>query len=105
MGRTAENDLVNLALRVLAAAENPEIGMCTRDLASQLRREIPATSEDQEILAGRKDDRLSQVIRNLVSHRTLERRGLAVYYKDDRTDRGYYKLTPMGLQTISEETG
>ncbi|NGO51972.1 hypothetical protein [Allomesorhizobium camelthorni] len=79
--------------------------MTTADLATRLREQIEPTEEDQEKLQGRKDDRLSQVIRNLVSHRTLERRGLATYYKDPRTGRGRYRLTPMGIRTLQERSG
>lgn len=98
--RTSENDLINPALKILALAEEPEIGLSTAELASRLREVLQPTAEDLEKLQGRKDDRLSQVIRNLVSHRTLERRGLAIYYKDDRTGRAFYRLTPMGLKTL-----
>ena len=100
--RTSENDLINPALRILALAENPEIGLGTTELAHRLREVLRPTAEDLETLQGRKDDRLSQVIRNLVSHRTLERRGLATYYKDDRTGRAFYRLTSMGLKTIGD---
>lgn len=79
--------------------------MTTAELARQLRADLNATQEDLEVLQGRKDDRLSQVIRNLVSHRTLERRGLATYYKDERTGFGFYRLTPMGIRSITEPPG
>jgi hypothetical protein len=103
--RTTENDLINPALRLLADAERPEIGLTTAELARQLRNMIQATQDDLESLRGRKDDRLSQVIRNLVSHRTLERRGLATYYKNERTGRAYYRLTAMGFKTLQNPAG
>ncbi|BAV49014.1 Uncharacterized protein MLTONO_4111 [Mesorhizobium loti] len=76
--------------------------MPTAELAKKLRQQIEPTEEDLEILQGRNDDRLSQVIRNLVSHRTLERRGLATYYKNLLTGRGHYRLTAMGNRTLNE---
>lgn len=100
--RIREVDLILPALQVLADSEHLPLGVSTQDLARQLRARIVPTAEDLERLQGRKDDRLSQVIRNLVSHRTLERRGLATYSKNERDGRGYYKLTPMGLVTVSE---
>lgn len=100
--RTLENDLIIPALEILSNAEQPEIGMPTAELARKLREQVEPTQEDREILQGRRDDRLSQVIRNLVSHRTLERRGLATYYKNPITGRGHYRLTSMGNRTLSE---
>ncbi len=76
--------------------------MPTVELARKLRDQLEPTAEDREILQGRTDDRLSQVIRNLVSHRTLERRGLAIYYKNPITGRGHYRLTAMGNRTLNE---
>ncbi|TIX43628.1 MAG: hypothetical protein E5V36_11550 [Mesorhizobium sp.] len=100
--RTLEYDLIMPALKILADSEHPETGMTTAELAKKLREQIKPTAEDREPLQGRKDDRLSQVIRNLVSHRTLERRGLATYYKNPLTGRGHYRLTAMGNRTLSE---
>lgn len=103
--RTRERDLIVPALRILAEYAHPERGMTTAELADRLRGQITPTAEDLEMLTNRKDDRLSQVIRNLVSHRTLERRGLAVYHKGAIDGLGYYKLTPMGLRTLNEPPG
>lgn len=100
--RTLENDLVIPALKILADSEHPEVGMPTTELAKKLREQIEPTEEDLESLQGRNDDRLSQVIRNLVSHRTLERRGLATYYINPLTGRGHYRLTAMGIRTLTE---
>ncbi|MBZ9893417.1 hypothetical protein LB545_03605 [Mesorhizobium sp. BR1-1-6] len=100
--RTLENDLIMPALNILADAAQPEIGISTAELARKLREQVEPTAEDREILQGRTDDRLSQVIRNLVSHRTLERRGLAIYYKNPITGRGLYRLTEMGNRTLNE---
>lgn len=103
--RTTENDLINPALRLLAMVENPEVGLGTAELARRLREVLQPTAEDLKKLRGRNDDRLSQVIRNLVSHRTLERRGLATYYKDERTGRAFYRLTAMGLESLRDRPG
>jgi hypothetical protein len=100
--RTTESDLILPALRLLADSERLSTGMSTAEMAKSLRNSLKPSKEDLQILQGRNDDRLSQVIRNLVSHRTLERRGLATYSKDSRTGRGHYKLTEMGARTLTE---
>jgi len=94
------------ALRLIAEHGSPDEGLEVGKLRTLLRDQIVPWPEDLVILAGRGDDRLSQVIRNLVSHRTLEKRGLARYRKDPILGLSHYKLTPMGWATIaSTSTG
>ncbi len=100
--RTSERELIIPALKILAKSATASRGITTRDMARELRATIEPTVEDLKILKGRKDDRLSQVIRNLVSHRALEKRGLATYQKDPIDGRGYYKLTAMGQRTLEK---
>jgi 5-methylcytosine-specific restriction endonuclease McrA len=52
--------------------QNP--GITTTDLSAELRRLFKPSGEDAEILRGRKDDKFSQIVRNLVSHHTLDDR-------------------------------
>jgi DNA-binding PadR family transcriptional regulator len=40
------------------------------------------------------------VIRNLVSHRALEKRGLATYRKGEALTRGSYVLTDLGKASV-----
>jgi hypothetical protein len=100
MGRIREGDLVSPALRLIAEFGDPMYGLETSVLAKKLRGVVHASEEDLEILENRKDDRLSQVIRNLVSHRTLEKKGLAKYRKGTAYTRGSFVLTELGKASI-----
>ncbi|MCG8503255.1 MAG: hypothetical protein MI755_01500 [Sphingomonadales bacterium] len=71
---THESDLVVPALTVIARFRD---GVSVSELAPLIRLTIRPDAEDREPLASGRGDRLSQKIRNLVSHRTLERQGLA----------------------------
>jgi hypothetical protein len=103
--RVSERELIIPALDILARNADVARGVSTRDLARQLRANIQPSAEDLKMLKGRNDDRLSQIIRNLVSHRTLEKQGLAIYRKDQFDGRGYYRLTEMGRRTLEERSG
>jgi hypothetical protein len=101
MTRTTERQLIMPALRLIATHGTPDKGLEVGQLRALLRSEISPWPDDLVILAGRKDDRLSQVIRNLVSHRTLEKQGLATYRKDTALGLAFYNLTPMGWATVT----
>jgi hypothetical protein len=94
--RTSEIDLVQPALQLLARHGPLE----TSELARLLRAIVRPHAVDLEILPSRKDDRLSQVIRNLISHRTLSRRGLATYERDPVSGKATYRLTELGAASI-----
>jgi predicted HNH restriction endonuclease len=93
MPTISESDLVIPALELIAA--HPQ-GIGTSRLSSLLRRQLKPTGDDLLILAGRGDDRFSQKVRNLKSHDTLERRGLA------RFVNGRYYIMPAGQVLASE---
>jgi hypothetical protein len=101
LARIKEADLVGPSLKLIAEFGDPALGLEISVLAKKLRGVMKPTSEDLEILANRKDDRLSQVIRNLVSHRTLEKTGLAKYRKGTAYTRGSYFLTELGRASVS----
>lgn len=98
--RTSERDLIMPALRILAQKGYRDVGMRAADLATELRRQIVPKEGDLVILTGRKDDRLSQVLRNLVSHRTLAKGGMAQYRKDPLTNEWWVNLTELGWATL-----
>jgi len=98
--RTSEADLVDPAVAIIAMFGDVENGLEIAVLGKKLRDAIHPTEFDLLPLKGRKDDRLSQVIRNLVSHRTLERRGLATYRKGEALTRGSYVLTELGRASV-----
>ncbi len=97
--RTSETDLIDPAIALIAKFGDEENGLEITVLAKKLREIVQPTVIDLIPLKGRKDDRLSQVIRNLVSHRTLEKRGLATYRKGALT-KGSYVLTDLGKASV-----
>ncbi|WP_143540691.1 hypothetical protein [Rhizobium sp. L43] len=101
-GRTSETDLINPAIALIARYGDEENGLEIAVLAKKLREIIRPTAADLMPLKGRSDDRLSQVIRNLVSHRALEKRGLATYRKGEALTRGSYVLTDLGKASVKE---
>jgi len=68
----------------------------TEELIPQLREMMKPVGEDREILDGRSDDKFSQIVRNLKSHKTFERLGYAEY-KD-----GMYFLLKNGDKYLQE---
>jgi hypothetical protein len=83
----SEADLVVPALEEIR--QHPA-GITTSDLLAALRRSLRPTGDDLILLDGRNDDRFSQKVRNLKSHNTLERRGLAAFAN------GKYGITATG---------
>lgn len=100
--RTREVDLIDPALAVIARYGDEELGLEISVLARKLRKIVKPTEDDLLPLRGRTDDRLSQIIRNLVSHRTLDKKGLAVYRKGASLTRGSYVLTELGRASVKE---
>src|SRR5262245_2938455 len=72
----SESDLVIPAVIIIAA--HPE-GITTTALSKQLRERLEPSGDDLTQLAGRNDDKFSQKVRNLKSHDTLEKKGLATF--------------------------
>ena len=70
----------------------------TSDLIAELTAVFNPTGEDAEILAGRKDTKFSQKVRNLKSHRDNNR--MCVY--TNLTSSGKYSLTTEGERYLEE---
>ncbi|WP_367717523.1 hypothetical protein AB2N04_05270 [Nitratireductor sp. GISD-1A_MAKvit] len=66
-GRIGEADIRIEVLRIVDAQPNKEIS--TTNLIAELRKCIPLTPEDEKLLDGRNDDRFSQIVRNIKSHK------------------------------------
>lgn len=88
--RISERDLVLPALFCIETSGE----ISTSALADCLRAMLRPHGEDLEILAGRSDDKFSQKVRNLRSHETLERDGLAIY--ESRGRQGYWRISELG---------
>lgn len=100
--RIRERDLIFPVLHLIAELGDPDTGLAITEIDEQLRQRLELSVGDREILKGRKDDRFSQVVRNLVSHRTLERQGLATYQRGGTFGKGTYVLTLKGRTLVGE---
>lgn len=98
MERISESELVLPALWCLENSEGEYI--TTSELHDKLREILRPTGEDLEILSGRSDDKFSQKVRNLKSHETLEKKGLAEYVQREGT--GYWRITSKGREHLKE---
>src|SRR5437762_2242528 len=90
----SEPDLILPALYCI----NNEGEISTTLLSQQLRLLLNPQGEDREILSGRNDDKFSQKVRNLRSHETLEKAGLANY--ENRSGQGYWTITDKGKSIL-----
>lgn len=88
--RISEQDLILPALYCIEIAGE----ISTTDLSECLRSLLKPQGQDLEILSGRNDDKFSQKVRNLRSHETLEKDGLAIYERRGR--QGYWHITDAG---------
>jgi hypothetical protein len=66
-GRIGEHDIRNVVLAIIKNEPNREI--TTTKLIAELRKRLPLSPEDEEQLEGRNDDRFSQIVRNIKSHK------------------------------------
>ncbi|MCV0394125.1 MAG: hypothetical protein K5872_22870 [Rhizobiaceae bacterium] len=66
-GRIGEADIRKEVLKIVDAQPNKEIS--TTKLIAELRKHVPLSPEDEERLEGRNDDRFSQIVRNIKSHK------------------------------------
>lgn len=94
----SESDLIIPTLNYLLL--HKEKGLKTSELIILLSSELEVSGRDAEILVGRSDTYFSQKVRNLVSHRTLENKGLATYEKIERD--GLHKITDAGEKYLLE---
>ena len=85
----SESDLVVPAVAIIA--QYPD-GIDTTDLLRRLHVELKPSDDDLTILANRNDDKFSQKVRNLKSHETLEKKGLATFAD------GKYHITADGAK-------
>jgi hypothetical protein len=88
-----ESDLVVPALEALR--ENTW-GLRTEDLIRILTERLEPADRDREILSGRSDAYFSQKVRNLKTHNTLERRGLATALRSQLIQVATTKMATVG---------
>ncbi len=70
-------------------------------LIDELRSSLGPKGKDLAILDGRQDDHFSQKVRNLVSHRTLVKKGFAKYVKG-KDGGGLLALTAEGMKHTAD---
>jgi len=96
--RIQERDTYLPLLAILS--HSPDGFMKTSELIKQLEHHMDPIGEDRKILANRSDTRFSQIVRNVVSHRTVPTNiigaGLADY---DKVRRGL-KITETGREAL-----
>lgn len=100
--RIKERDLIEPVLQLIADNRDKYGGLDITTIDRLLRQKLTLSDEDKVTLNGRKDDRFSQVVRNLVSHRTLEKTGFAEYKNDGTYKRGAFYLTPKGEAKLNK---
>ena len=88
-----EKELIVPALKLIAEQTK---GLSTTELINLLRQEINPVGRDAEILNGRNDDVFSQKVRNLISHKSIEK-------FVDNVD-GKMVINDNGLRYLSDET-
>ena len=98
MSRISEHDLILPALYVI----QKQPGITTAELMSELRNIFNPTDEDAEILHGRNDDKFSQIVRNLVSHHTLDQRlGYTILSASESTNSSH-RISEKGLGYLQD---
>lgn len=97
MERITESALILPALYLIQ--QQPEIS--TSELIEQLAEIFQPTGEDAVILSGRNDTKFSQIVRNLVSHHTLDETYELAYY-ERRGRNGYFSLTEKGRGVLEQ---
>ena len=95
MSNFTESELIPAALKIILDKPN---GIATKDLIIELRNLMNPSGEDLEMLSNRNDDKFSQKVRNIKSHKTLENKGYAKFYDDK------FFITEKGIKFLNEVT-
>ena len=93
MSNFTESELIPVALKIILDKPN---GIATKDLIIELRNLMKPSGEDLEMLSNRNDDKFSQKVRNIKSHKTLENKGYAKFYDDK------FFITEKGIKFLNE---
>ena len=80
MSNFSENEIIPFALSIIQSHKD---GIDTKNLIIHLRELMNPSGEDLEILANRNDDKFSQKVRNLKSHKTLENKGYVLFIENN----------------------
>ena len=94
MTNFSETEIIPFALSIIK--DHPG-GIDTKNLILNLRNLMKPKDEDLEILINRNDDKFSQKVRNLKSHKTLEKKGYAYFYNDK------FHITDHGIEYLNQK--
>ena len=98
MTRITEPDLILPALYIIEMHS----GITTSELIQELRYIFNPSGEDAEILQGRNDDKFSQIVRNLVSHHTLDQRLMYTILDTTESSSACHTLTNEGATYLKD---
>lgn len=110
--RTTEKDLINVAVMALSchAIRGRSMEVSSEKMRASVMRMIEPflTAEDKEILpSGNSARRIDQVVRNLISNRTLDNAGYTHYNAETRTfevtEKCLEKASDLAMQLILKE--
>ena len=90
----SENELIIPALVAMAGKKNGEIA--TSDLITYIKSRFVLDAQDQEPLENRSDQKYTQIVRNLKSHKTLRDKGYAEEIEDG------FRLLPDGKKFLED---
>lgn len=90
----SENDLIIPALEEMYKSPNYEIQ--TSDLIDRIAARFTLDNHDLTPLLNRNDEKYTQIVRNLKSHKTLKEMGLAIEIE------GGFKLTTKGRNFLKK---
>ena len=93
MTNYSENEITPYALSII---EDHKKGIDTKNLIIHLRKLMKPDGDDLEILNNRNDDKFSQKVRNLKSHKTLENKGYVKFYNDK------FFITEKGIKFLNK---
>ena len=98
--RIKEKDLAVPAMKIMASQRSGSVRV--GQLIKKLEEQLNPQGADAEILEGRRDTKLSQKIRNLVSHRltstSIIKKGYVKYSANDET----LTITDLGRQYLKK---
>lgn len=90
----SENQLVVPAL--LAMLNSPNGSILTSDLIDHISGQFALDNQDLSPLLNRNDEKYTQIVRNLKSHKTFVKKGLAVEFE------GGFRITPEGVAWLED---
>jgi len=90
----SENQLVVPAL--LAMLNSPDGSILTSDLIDHISGQFALDNQDLSPLLNRNDEKYTQIVRNLKSHKTFVKKGFAVEFE------GGFRITPEGVDWLQD---